>query len=845
MAVLASGPVFAGGFETVTVTEGGERYRLWYLPDINNDQLQQRGESPVYYWVPNAVSLARKGGTRDFKFHLLHFVGVLSDETTVGAQGDEEVAGGVLSLTTTAAPPLEALEQSHEQILDRFRGTDDHYWGWRSRAAPRFQPMPIASNRTALSNITPNRDGSVPGAGDLNGAGGAASPSPEGAEEGGGGTPTPRGLSADRFPRRTRRAQTPRTLPLDRAPRTTNLEAWYWQLHGEGAGSIDPAGENAFSGLLGSLPTAILWQGFHGAYSPVTVTNALSLKVWSPVVYLRIHGRWDRIFEHFSANARGRYLWFSADIQAEINNMRISGALEVDLQLDETVPSSGDMTAEINKRIDAITKLFMDQAKTRIFDPAPPQVTPAQAPGDGGGGLLGLFSPPSAGLALNYRRDRTTVDLHYEETRSIRYELPHVISSTLEGFYDEIRADPDAERKYFTTLYLDDWDRKVTRFVTPIANWREEGNPEYTGDPIETMSVQIGYPNTRGEIQWRPHIFTANDRSVWSPAVAQKRADDVVGAPEDWTPDRTFVKRAIHFKEPPSALESPYARYQILQQDVELDPGPNGWLTNNNDLVVRADSAGKIELTIDLNVPLENANQKVEVEFQALDADLNPLAPAERFAWNFADQEEPRYWVVFTGDPDYGPTFRYRVHVIVRGSIFTPGQEWYGPWVEGAGNGPFTVSVPTPDQAVDRRRLTARELIGSVPVGEGAGEGEGEEEGPVGPPPSTVVGPPPPSTGVGMPPPGERMSGAMEIGEKMVSGYELTEPKTAISPPPASSAREYSETGERTDYDEDEPEEGESVDVAESENYTEHEANAVDRLDDDGWTTTKPSNRNA
>jgi hypothetical protein len=790
MAVIARGPVFAGGFEAVTVTDGGERYRLWYLPDLNNDELQQRGEAPVYYWMPNQVRLARKGDTGDYKFHLLHFVGVMSEDTNVGVEGREEVAGGVLSLTTTTAPPLDALQQSHEQILDRFRGRDDHYWGWRTRVAPRFQPMPISTSVSAISSLSPATDGSIPGVpapgggGNAGGNGGAGS-------GGGNGGPPPGG---DRSLVRPRLTLSPPTLPLRRAPRSSNLDAWHWQIYGEGASSIDPAGENAFSAMVGSLPAALLWQGFRGAYSPITVSNSLALRVWSPTMTLIIRGNWERIFEHFSASAEGRAWWFQADIQTELNNMIIDGTIEVDLQLDETVPGASNQRDEINKRIEQITKLFMDQAKTRIFDPAPPQVTPAEA--SSGGGLFGIFSPYQAGFALNYRRDRTQLDLSYTQTESMRYDLTHVVKGTLEGFYDEIKADPQAEHKYFTTVYLDDWDRKVTRFVTPVANWREAGSPGYTGDPIEYLSAELGYPNTRGELQWTAHQFTAGDRGTWHPAFAQKKAADVVNGPEDWSPDKTFVRRRIHLTEPPSAVESPYARYQVLKNVIELDPGENGTLTNANDLEVRADSAGKLAAgPIDLNVVLENARQLVEVELQALDDDLSPIAPSERFVWKFEDQETDRFWIVFTGNPDYRPTFRYRVHVIVKGGIFSAGQEWYGPWVESASNGPLTISVPTPDEAVSTRRLSAREILGLVPVGAGAEEdlpvtdgAGGNGMAPIGPPPSGATA----DGSLAPPPSGRRREPRSVPDEQTVSGYRVSEPRAAQ---PSSSGKRAGKRG--------------------------------------------------
>lgn len=68
-----------------------------------------------------------------------------------------------------------------------------------------------------------------------------------------------------------------------------------------------------------------------------------------------------------------------------------------------------------------------------------------------------------------------------------------------------------------------------------------------------------------------------------------------------------------------------------------------------------------------------------------------------------------RYWEIFTGQPDFQTQYQYQVRVVVKGSIFTKGMEWTGPWVDVNGNGPIMVSVPTPDEAVSTRSLTARE----------------------------------------------------------------------------------------------------------------------------------------
>src|SRR6266576_7227806 len=152
----AVGPIFAAGFQDIT--ESG--YEILYLPDLHNDELQREGKAPVYWWLPNTVRLARKqGDTGDFKFSFIHFEGIRSGETHVGVEGDDnEVTGGLLGFSTTASPPAAALKQSQDTLLDRFRGNDDKYWGWRTSVAPMFRPAPIVSNVTTITNLSPNPD---------------------------------------------------------------------------------------------------------------------------------------------------------------------------------------------------------------------------------------------------------------------------------------------------------------------------------------------------------------------------------------------------------------------------------------------------------------------------------------------------------------------------------------------------------------------------------------------------------------------------------------------------------------------------------------------------------------
>jgi hypothetical protein len=118
-----------------------------------------------------------------------------------------------------------------------------------------------------------------------------------------------------------------------------------------------------------------------------------------------------------------------------------------------------------------------------------------------------------------------------------------------------------------------------------------------------------------------------------------------------------------------------------------------------------------------------------------------------------ADQMEPRFWRIYTGQADFKTDYQYRVHVTVRGTLSTKGQAWSGPWVDAIGNGALMINVPMADDpGVTKRALTQREMFSDVAVraadGLDAGAGGPGTGAPPAPPeaaasPGAVAAPPP------------------------------------------------------------------------------------------------------
>lgn len=701
----AVGPIWAAG--TQVFSSSG--YAVLYLPDLHNDELQREGKQPVYWWLPNAVRLARQNGdTGDYKFSFTHFRGIRSASTTVGETGsDTEVSGGLLSFSTSSAPPASVLKDTQDQLLNRFRGNDDKFWGWRTPVAPMFRPAPIMSNTTSVSNLAPGPGGGVPTA--------APSKSAPGA---------PRTITLSRGAPPI--VSSPRTVPYNARMRGSNLDMWAYYLQGQGPGSVSPFAENAYAGLVGSMPAMLIWSSFHGGTGAITVWQNLGMKVWTPQIHLHLEGDWDRIQDHFSMAAHTSFWLCSADLQAAFNDLRASGGITVVCEVDASIPGADKLQEAVDKRSDLVYQKFQEVAQKMIFDPAPFNEEAAKASGGG------IFQ-----VAFKVRHDHTHAHLSYDEKKELAYLQPYPISSTLEGLAAEIQRDPSAEKRYFHLIDVGDWDRKVARVVKPVVNWPDAAK-QWVGEPVAFLSVQVGYPDAGGSLNWDGHIFQPSDPAgaVWQTQTAKKDTSEVTNPPANWTPDKTFVKRQIHFTEPPNETEYPYARVSIEKNIVDLDLGPNGVPSNDINLEVRVDNVGALNVgPMFLDADLTDASQSVEVTFQAAGNQDNGNARVPvKFLWQYANKDEPRYWMIFTGQPGFVPKFQYQVKVIVKGTIFKHGMEWTGPWADAGGNGPLTITVPAPDDPGVKMRSLAPGAV-TTPV--------------VTPPPPVVsaVVPPPPTTG--------------------------------------------------------------------------------------------------
>jgi hypothetical protein len=497
----------------------------------------------------------------------------------------------------------------------------------------------------------------------------------------------------------------PQTVPL-RGISRSNIDPMFVRMDGPGPGPINPFVGKPYGALLGSIPAAVAYAGFHDTGTgPIFVTQNMGVRVVSPIMTIDIMGDWSRIQEFYSGAATAGGLFWEVDIQATFESMRTQGVITVNTFVDESLPGAKEMKEYMEKRSNLIFEKFSEMAKQTIFDPAPFTEKPAEAQA-GVGGLGSIFG--GGGAAFKVRQQRISLSLDYHETREMAYIEPYQVGGTLDGVADDIRADPAKDKVYFTKVDLGDWDRKIVRSAKPIVNWPDK-EQQWVGEPVSFVDVQFGYPNAHGALQWDGHVFNPGEGpgTQWNTAVAMKQEDEVTNPPTGWKPDRLFIKRMIHFTEPPSALENPFVRIQVEQNIVDLDPGEFGSVDDRIAVEVRAESAGALQVgPINLGVNLTDDSQLVEVTMRALGErlDSKPREPV-KFTFKAADQNEPRYWLVYTGQPDFVPSFEFSVRVIVKGTLFTPGQEWeHKQPVKTGGSGGFTVSVPLPDSNLVAKR---------------------------------------------------------------------------------------------------------------------------------------------
>ncbi|WP_454802129.1 hypothetical protein [Mucilaginibacter phyllosphaerae] len=629
--------------------EEGNTYQLNIFPDLFNEQLRAAGRPLQFWYLPDSPRMARfENG--NYMFHFTKFAGVLTadDNIAVASPGQLEVAGGVLAFTSTLKIPdsviANAIAELKQNITNNPRYSADRLFKAGSDTQlVDLGVVPIIDNDVYISSLTPEN---------------VADPN-------------------------TERPDNP----------------WLWKMQGEGKGTINPVGNNAYTAMVGQYPAQLLEAGFHGASSPIFVHNTLKHKFYTGSFNASIHGDWSAIYNHFSADVKASYLFVKGEIQAAFNSAVQKGIITKSITIDNEI-----LTPEREKlyeaQVDKTFDKFMEIAQKVIFDPQPPKVENAKAADTGAIGVS---------FALKFEHNETHLQLDFREEINETYIKDNTISAHLMGFYETLKDDPANEAKYFDTVHLAEGFRKIHVIASARAFWPDEnGNG---GDPIEQLLLQVGYPDSTGAIVYKNSgLFMdgvgAEKSAATAPAIWTRKFKDRIiifdferqnNLPADQQ-SVIYIKREIRFLEKPN-VEVPDHTLKISEEQ-----------TTEHSIEVKAEVLGTLRVgPIELDTTLDDRT-KMMITFKRPDRDPVTL----RFTADTLGN--PQFFEAWTADPKDAVKWSYQVTMIIESRVAgIPSVTYTGDEIDMAGSVPLIAKTPFPPadikEQIDKLKKAAENLV--------------------------------------------------------------------------------------------------------------------------------------
>ncbi len=645
-AARAAGPAFVGQIMSRVVEDDrGGKHEIVFLPDKNNPELREAGKPLHYYFLPQSNRLATHSD-ETFKFAVQRFSGIMDPSKNIGEDGYSELAGGVMNFTATLAPPPGVVQKAFDLIKDELQATQNKHYFWQKNTPIVAFPAPVAlrSNSTVVhslnyKNSDTGQDGEI----------------------------------------------------------TDNPDAWAFEIQGDGAGALNIMATNAFTVMMGRRPIELVWGAAKSGTSPLTLENHISYDVWTVPYKLTIVGDWERIRTHFSASAGVQYAWFNANASTEVNKLIENGAVTVDIEvgagLDMKEREKLDMAADtIITTIMTMVTTKLTEAGTTLEDEAAAaeHKVDAQEVKKKKTGWFSMLQKFSVGVSAAVKHRKDVFEGSFTFTKQIEEQVTRaeVISSQMEGVFDELQDDEDALARYFTEVFLEEGFRKVHVIGTAIANWPENE----VGDPIHSMKIQVGYPDSNGDINWKnsgrvldgptdEEMSKTTLPAVWVPGNKDARFvfDFTRHADRGDESENIWVRKTIAFKESP---------------DVAVNEVVEVYETNEHTIDVRAESSGQLlvgPIALDMTIPEEDKQIDVLVHVRT------PKFGEKVYRFNGSTLSTNRYYKVWYEKPEDIEGYEYMVDATVKGKRF--GQKsvrWESKWLKGDGNGPLTVEIPEP-----------------------------------------------------------------------------------------------------------------------------------------------------
>jgi hypothetical protein len=633
--------------------EDGNTYQLNILGDLFNDELRKAGKPLAFYYLPDSPRMARYENG-DYMFHFTKFAGVLTadDNIAVASPGQVEVAGGVVAFTSTLKIPDSVIQNAMDQLKDKIKNsppynTDKRFMMGDADVDISLGVVPIVDNLVSISNLSPEN---------------ITDPS-------------------------TQRPDNP----------------WLWKMQGEGKGTINPVGNNAYTAMVGQYPAQLVEAGFHGASSPIFVHNALRHKFYTGAFKASIHGDWSSIFNHFSSELKASWFFGKADIQTAFNSAVKKGIITKSITIDNEVltpEQQKNYEAQVDKTFDK----FLDIAQKTILDPAPPKIESAKAADQDAAGSF--LNPAAVGVsfAMKFQRDESRLTLDFNEEINETYIKDNVISAHMMGFYEKLQGNKDEEKKYFDVVHLAEGYRKIHVIASARAYWPDaNGNG---GDPIDQLVLEVGYPDSTGAIVYKnsglymDNIGAAKSTSltpaIWTRANPHRILIFDFERQTNLPPEKQnviYIKRQVRFQEKPSV--------EIPDRTLRFDEEQ----TTEHSIEVQADALGKLSVgPVELDTKLDD-RVKAMVTFRK--TNRNP----ETMRFTAANINEPQFFEAWTKDPADAVNWSYQVKMIYASKVAgVPSVTYDGPEIPMAGSTPLIVQVPLPPDNLKDQIAKLKEL---------------------------------------------------------------------------------------------------------------------------------------
>ncbi|MEO7215516.1 hypothetical protein [Mucilaginibacter sp.] len=490
----AKGPLWGVNTVQVAYSDAGETYTLQIFPDICNDDLKNSGKPMHFYIMPNSVRMARNDDGK-YQFHFTKFSGILTEDSNIGTKGQEEVAGGMVSFTSTLELPPGVIDNLKDQIAQQIKknaSLNSHpLFMFKNPDAPAFELgfVPVEENIVAISTASLN---------EIN----------------------------------------------DPAKQQEDSDKWLWEMQGDGKGSLDPNGKNACTAMMGQFPAALVEAGFKGDSGPLFVQNALKLRFYIPSIEIKVVADYSKIHSAYATNSKYKDNWTQSNIHSMFEENNLSGFCKTIITYGDAELTDKDK--ELYNDMAAQGKaLIMENVKKFIFDRQPVQLAPAEAAETKSRQLeiqshrssswLGLVKSSSTtyswkdsdngySYALNQNFSADTV--HMEDSTVIQgpYFKTTVVSGNMRGFFQELSKDPKAKDEYFSFVNMGDAFKKIHVIATSRANWPTETIQQ----PLDKLLLSVGYRDSNGVVQYR-------NSGRYYDTLAGKLSEDF--APAIWTKD--------------------------------------------------------------------------------------------------------------------------------------------------------------------------------------------------------------------------------------------------------------------------------------------------------------------